>query len=671
MLKYFSIFMLLIVVLSSFQTQLSSGINQAQMDKTVKPTEDFYVYMNGTWLKEFEIPADKSSYGSFTKLYDESRINLRKIIEEAANAADKPEGSSAQKVGDMYLSFMDSLAIEKQGINPIKKELAAIDDLKNRDELIKLMAYYEKINIRNPFSFGVWQDARKSTQYIVNVLQSGLSMPDRDYYLKDDKRVVDFRAKFLTHIQKMFEMAGVDNAPLRAKRVLEIETTIADKHWTRLASRDPQKTYNKIALVDIDKQMPNFDWMLYANEAGFGGQDSIRIYQLSYLIDFDKIFKTISLDDWKTYYTWHKLTTAAPFLSSNFVEEDFDFFSRTLNGTKKNRPRWKRGVSRVENTMGEILGKIYVDRHFKPEAKARMVQLVENLKASLKERINNLEWMSDETKTKAQEKLSKFTTKIGYPDKWKDYSALTIKSDDLLGNLHRSHIVEFNRLIGKLGKPIDRTEWGMTPQTVNAYYSPSKNEIVFPAAILQPPFFNMEAEDAVNYGGIGAVIGHEITHGFDDRGRQYNGDGNLVDWWTKEDNEEFVKRADVMVEQYNGFNPIDTMHVNGKLTLGENIADIGGLTVSYYAYKKSLNGKEAPVIDGLTGEQRFFLGWAQVWAGKYRDQTLRQRILTDPHSPGQYRANGVTSNMPEFYEAFGVKESDAMYRSEQERVKIW
>ncbi|KAA3614753.1 MAG: peptidase M13 [Calditrichaeota bacterium] len=671
MFKYFSITVLLIAVLLSCQKQLKSGIDQTQMDKTVKPSEDFYAYMNGTWLKDFEIPADKSNYGSFTKLADEAKINLRKIIEEASNAKDKPAGSNTQKVGDMYLSFMDSAKIEELGVSPLNEELEKIAAINSKDDLVKHMAYLASIGVYGPFVHFIAQDGKNSSQYIVNIYQTGISLPDRDYYLKDTDRFIDIRAKFLTHMEKMFDMAGIENGAAKAKSILKIETMIAENHWTRVENRNPAKTYNKLAIADLDKKMSNFNWALYAQESGFGAEDSLCVFQPTYLQAANKIIGKVSLEDWKTYYTWNVLTDAAAYLSSNFVTENFDFFSRTLSGTEKDRPRWKRAVSSVEGTLGEIVGKLYVERHFKPEAKERMKQLVNNLRESLKIRIDGLEWMSAETKVKAQEKLSKFTPKIGYPDKWKDYSALEIKSDDLIGNLVRATIVEYNRDMDKLGKPIDRTEWGMTPQTVNAYYSPPKNEIVFPAAILQPPFFNMEADDAVNYGGIGAVIGHEIIHGFDDSGRQYNGDGNLIDWWTKEDGEEFKKRANVMIEQYNGYNPIDTMHVNGKLTLGENIADIGGLTVSYYAYKNSLNGKNSPVIDGMTGEQRFFLGWAQIWARKYRDEALRQRLMTDPHSPSQYRANGITSNMPEFYEAFDVKEGDAMYRSEDQRVKIW
>jgi predicted metalloendopeptidase len=405
--------------------------------------------------------------------------------------------------------------------------------------------------------------------------------------------------------------------------------------------------------------------------AGFADQKNVRVYQPSYLQSFGQLFRSASFDQWKDYYTWRLLTASAPYLSSDFARENFNFFSKTLQGVEEQRPRWKRGVSLVQRSLGFMLGKVYVEKHFKPEAKQRMVTLVKNLRVAFKERIDGLEWMGDATKEKAHAKLKKFSTKIGYPDVWRDYAKLEINPDDLIENVRKSGEFETQRQLDKLGKPIDREEWGMTPQTVNAYYSPTMNEIVFPAAILQPPFFNLAADDAVNYGGIGAVIGHELSHGFDDQGRKYDGEGNLTDWWTEEDGKEFERRADVMVAQYDAYNPIDTMKVNGRFTLGENIGDLGGLTIAYHAYQNSLDGKEAPVIDGMTGDQRFFLGWAQVWARKYRDDEIRRRLVVDPHALSQYRANGIVSNMPEFYEAFDVKEGDPMYRTEDIRVKIW
>jgi predicted metalloendopeptidase len=665
------IFMLTIAFVSCQQEPMDSGVEMSMMDTSVRPQDDFYGYMNGTWLKTFEIPADKSNYGAFTKLSDDAEKNLRAIIEEASSTPDREHGSDIQKVGDMYGSFMDSTRADELGITPIQEDLAALQAVQSKEELITMAASLEKVGVPNTFILFIDQDAKNSTQYIVNFYQGGLSLPDRDYYLLDNDKLRDVRSKYLDHIEKMFDLAAIEGGAAKAKRIMKMEQRIAKHHWTRVENRDRNKTYNKFALADLDAQMPAYNLQAFATESGFGSVESLRVYQPSYLKALNDIYASVSLDDWKTYYTWKALTRWAPYLSSDLVEEDFDFYRRTLRGVEENRPRWKRGVGAVQGTLGEVLGRVYVERHFKPEAKERMVTLVKNLREAFQERIQTLEWMSDATKEKALAKLSRFNAKIGYPDKWKDYSKLEIKADDLVGNMKRSHIVEHERELGKLGKPIDREEWFMTPQRVNAYYSPNMNEVVFPAAILQPPFFNMEADDAVNYGAIGAVIGHELTHGFDDQGRKSDGDGNLNDWWTEDDATQFESRADVMVEQYNQYNPIDTFHVNGRLTLGENIADLGGLTITYYAYQKSLEGEEAPVIDGFTGDQRFFLGWAQVWARKYRDETLRERLLTDPHSPSRYRVLGIVSNMPEFYAAFDVKETDPMYRDESIRVKVW
>ncbi|KAA3612382.1 MAG: M13 family peptidase [Calditrichaeota bacterium] len=649
----------------------TSGIDLSNMDKSVRPQDDFYRFMNGNWLKKYEIPADRSRYGVFGKLRDDAEINLRTIIEDAANAKDKPNGSNTQKVGDMYLSFMDSTKVEKLGIGPIRKELKAIEKLKSKKDIVKYAAYLEKMDINGPFEPFVMEDKKNTTQFMVYLYQGGLSLPDRDYYLKDDERFVNIRTEFLTHMEKMFAFAHIADGTAKAETILNIEKQLAEHQWTRVENRDPVKTYNKISRADLAKKMPNWDWKLYMKELGIAGKDSLVMYQPTYLDEVNKIFAAVSLEDWKTYYTWRVLTDAASLLSSEFVEENYKFFSETLRGTKQQRPRWKRGVSLVRGAMGEVLGEIYVERHFKPEAKERMQTMVDNLIAALGLRIDNLEWMSAETKVKAREKLAKFRSKIGYPDKWRDYTALKIKAGDLYGNSVRATVFQFNYRFGKLGKPIDPDEWVMAPQTVNAGYNPRMNDVTFPAAILQPPFFNLEADDAVNYGAIGAAIGHEITHGFDDSGRQYNGDGNIQDWWSEEDGKEFDARAQVMVDQFNEYNPIDSMHVNGELTLGENIADLGGLTVAYHAYKRSLNGKKSSVIDGYTGEQRFFLGFGQIWANKYRDEALRRQLMTDPHSPGEYRVNGTLANMPEFYEVFDVKEGDGLYRSETAKVKIW
>jgi putative endopeptidase len=669
--KFCGILLAALVAFSCQKTEMKSGIDASSMDKNVAARSDLYRHMNGAWLAKYEIPADRSNYGMFIKLADDAEKNLRTIIDEASAAKERPAGSPQQKVGDMYASFMDSATIEGQGIAPVTAELAACQEMKSKADIVPLAAKMGRQGVYGPFVFFVDQDEKNSTRYIVNIYQSGLSLPDREYYLRDDARFKNFREQLVAHMEKMFTLAGYADAKGMAGRVMGVEMQIARKHWTQVENRDREKTYNKMALTELTALTPLFDWSAFAREAGFGSQESVRVFQPTYIKGLKEILAGVPLADWKDYYTWRVLSSAAPYLSSTFVNENFAFFGRTLTGVEELRPRWKRGVGAVEETMGELVGRIYVERFFKPEAKQRMVQLVANLRAAYAERIKGLEWMSADTKQKALEKLAKFNAKIGYPDTWRDYTSLEIVKGDLPGNMRRAAAFEYQRQIDKLGKPIDRTEWLMTPQTVNAYYNPTMNEVVFPAAILQPPFFNVDADDAVNYGGIGAVIGHEMTHGFDDQGRKSDGDGNLIDWWTENDGKEFERRSGLMVKQYNAFNPIDTMKVNGELTLGENIADLGGMTISYYAYQHALAGKDAPVIDGLTGNQRFFLGWAQVWARKYRDDELRRRLLTDPHSPSEYRANGIVSNMPEFYAAFDVKDGDGLYRSDADRVKIW
>ncbi len=667
-----SVLLAVVLLLGCSGNAPKSGIDISGMDKTVRPQEDFYRYVNGTWLEKTEIPADRSRYGSFTVLYEEAQVNLRKIIEESANMENKKPGSPEQKVGDFYTSYMDSSQIEALGLKPLEKELERIAAVKTDDDLRNLMAHFMMIGVQLPFTAWVDQDAKQSDQYIVYFHQSGLGLPDRDYYFKKDEKFSEIRDKYVKHIEKIFKLAGISDGASLARKIMKIETKLAQNHWTRAETRDRDKAYNKFAVNKLDRLTPKFNWAAFMAAIDAGEANNVIIRQPSYIKAFGKILKKVSLADWKAYYTWKLLDEFAPDLPAAFVDANFEFYSKTLRGVEKNRPRWKRAVAATNNVLGEVVGQIYVQRHFKPEAKKRMVELVNNLKLAFKESIDELDWMSEETKKQAKAKLAKFNTKIGYPDKWKDYSGLEIKADDLIGNLLRSRVFEHHREIKKLGKPIDRDEWFMTPQTVNAYYSPNMNEIVFPAAILQPPFFNFEADDAVNYGAIGAVIGHELTHGFDDQGRKSDGDGNLREWWTEEDATKFTERARLMIEQYESYYPLgDSMHINGKLTLGENIADLGGLTIAYKAYKKSLKGKEAPVIDGYTGDQRFFMGIAQVWRNKYRDEALRQRLLTDSHSPPRYRVLGALSNMPEFYAAFDVKPGDPMYRDENKRVKIW
>ena len=651
---------------------LSAGIATEYIEPSVRPQDDFYDYLNGKWMKTVEIPADKSSWGSFAKLRDDTLPQLRGIIEKAA-AGNPAKGTDAQRIGDYYASFMDEAKLEQLGITPLNGELAKIAALKDKSELPALLAHLGKIGVNVPYDFGIHQDNKDSTKYVADIYQSGLGMPDRDYYLKaDDAKLADAKAKYLTHVEKTLALAGDKNAAANAKAIVDFETELAKVQWTKVELRDPIKAYNKVPLADMGKVAPDYDWNGYLQATGIAGKATyVIVSQPTYLKGFAEISNKTSLDTWKAYLTMHLVDAYASYLNKAFVDERFDFYGKTLSGVKEMEPRWKRGVGAIERSQGESLGKLYVAEYFPPERKARMEALVKNLLVAYKQSIDKLDWMSPATKKEAQAKLAKFTPKIGYPNKWKDYSALVVSRDDLVGNVMRSRDVEYNRELNKLGKPIDRDEWGMTPQTINAYYNPEMNEIVFPAAILQPPFFDANADDAVNYGGIGAVIGHEISHGFDDQGAQYDGDGNLRDWWTAADHKNFEAKTKMLVNQYNQFEPIKGYHVNGELTLGENIADNSGLAIAYKAYKISLKGKKAPVIDGLTGEQRLYMGWAQVWRTKMREQQQIVQVKTDPHSPGQFRANGTLRNQPGFYDAFKVKQGDKMYLAPQERVIIW
>ena len=661
---------LLLAVSCTNQVELS-GVDKSNFDTSVRPQDNFFQYVNGTWLAETEIPADKSAYGSFHILYDENQVRLREIIENSANQENKTIGSDVQKVGDFYASFMDSVKIEELGLQPLEEEFQLIENVDSYDGLAELFAHHRTIGVQRPFTYWVDQDDKNSEEYILFFQQSGLGLPDRDYYFTEGDKFEDIRVKYVEYLTKILELAKDENASAIANKVVKMEEDLAKNHWTRVENRDSEKTYNKFEVIKLSGLSPEFNWQLFFDKAGIATVENVIVRQPSYLAAFSNVLSKYSIDDWKDYSKVKLISSNATELSHEFVDASFEFYGKTLRGTEVNRPRWKRAVATVDGSLGEILGKVYVEKHFKPEAKERMVKLVDNLKLSMADRINKLDWMSADTKVEALAKLNKFNAKIGYPDKWKDYSELVVKPDELLMNTIRSAEVEYRRDMNKLGKPIDREEWGMTPQTVNAYYSPSMNEVVFPAAILQPPFFNMKADDAVNYGGIGAVIGHEITHGFDDQGRKYDGNGNMREWWTEEDGKRFDERAQVVIDQYNEFIPIDTLHINGELTLGENIADIGGLTVSYNAYQLSLDGKEPEVLNGFTGNQRVFLGWAQVWRMIARDEYLRNQVLTDPHSYGKYRVIGVMNNLSEFYTAFDVKEGDGHYLPENERVKIW
>ena len=650
-----------------------SGIDVQYIDTSVRPQDDFFTYLNGKWLKSTEIPADKASWGTFMQLRDDAQAHLREIIEATQKDANKKAGSDEQKIGDLYTSFMDEARLETLGVKPLASELQRIRTLKDKKGVPSLVAHLSKIGVATPYGIRVGQDARASTKYATYIGQGGLGMPDRDYYLKlDDKRMLDTRAKYEAHVAQILSLAGEKNAAEQAKAIVAFETELAQVQWTKVENRDPVKRYNKMSVAELAKLTPGYDWNAALAAAGVGNKlDYVIVAQPSYLTGFNQVLAKTDLATLKSYFEWQLLREYSPYLSKAFVDANFAFYGTVLTGVTENRPRWKIGVSVVEGALGEAAGKLYVAKYFPAERKARMEELVKNVTAAYKQSIDELDWMTPATKVEAQAKLAKFVPKVGYPNKWRDYSKLAIRADDLVGNVKRASEFAYNRNITKLGKPIDREEWGMTPQTVNAYYSSSMNEIVFPAAILQPPFFDMRADDAVNYGAIGAVIGHEIGHGFDDKGSQSDGEGNLRNWWTKEDRDAFQKRTDMLVKQYNNYSPLPGYNVNGELTLGENIGDNSGLAIAYKAYKISLKGKPAPVIDGLSGDQRFFMGFGQVWRSKMREAQQIVQVKTDPHSPGQFRANGTVMNHPAFYEAFGVKEGDKMYLAPKDRVSIW
>ncbi len=646
----------------------SSGIAFDNFDETARPQDDFYRYINGNWLDNTEIPADRSNYGSFTALFEQSQKQMREIIEQAAAEKDSAAGSNNQKIGDLFNAYMDEQAIEALRLTPLKAEFDKIAAIKDKDQLASHFAHAVRIGTEIPIGMYVGQDRKNSTSYITSVSQWGLGLPDRDYYFDENR--AEIRTKYIEFIGKLLTLAGFENAKASAGNIMKLETALAEHNWTRVQQRDANATYNKMTKEEFSKVVSSFNWDNYLTAAEFNVTEFV-INQPSYFEGFNTVYAETDLKVWKDYLRFNLLNAFATSLNKDIVQANFDFYRTTLSGVKEMRPRWKNGVNLINGTLGFMLGKVYVNKHFPAEAKERMVELVANLTSAFDLAISELSWMGEETKIKAKEKLNNFTKKIGYPDKWQDYTALEIKSGDLVGNMIRSNVYTYNRNKNKLGEPVDRSEWHMSPQTVNAYYNPPMNEIVFPAAILQPPFFNLEADDAVNYGAIGAVIGHEYGHGFDDQGRKYDREGNLVDWWTEDDAAQFKTRSDMLSQQYEQFQVFDEMHVNGHLTLGENIGDLGGLTIAYKAYQLSLNGQKSPDIDGFTGEQRFFMGWSQIWRRNYRDEELKRRLTTDPHSPSRYRVIGVLSNMPEFYKAFDVKPGDKMYRPEEERVKIW
>ncbi|MYM80400.1 M13 family peptidase [Duganella sp. FT50W] len=653
--------------------QKTSGVDLRDIDPAVRPQDDFFLHLNGKWLAKTEIPADKASWGSFEKLDDDTKPQLRAIIEAAAANKAKAGGAEAQRIGDFFASYMDEARLEELRLLPLKPDFDRIAALNDKTLIPGLIAHFNRQGYTAPYGFAIHQDNKDSTRYVADLYQDGLSLPDRDYYLKkSDKKLAATLAQYERHVAKMLTLAGNANAAADARAIVALETQLAGLQWTKVQLRDPVKAYNKVPLNRLARLAPGYDWKTWLNDTGIGGKtDYVIVGQPSYIRGFNKLLGKTPLATWKAYFQWQVLHANAPYLSQDFVQENFAFYGKVLSGTAEQQPRWKRGVNATDGALGEALGKLYVEQHFPPERKARMEALVKNLLAAYRASIDTLDWMGPETKKQAQDKLAKFTTKIGYPNKWRDYSALVVNKDDLVGNVRRAQVFAYEKEVNKLGKPIDRDEWGMTPQTVNAYYNPELNEIVFPAAILQPPFFDADADDAVNYGAIGAVIGHEISHGFDDQGAQYDGDGNLRDWWTKADHKNFAAKTRQLVKQYNGYSPVKGYFVNGALTLGENIADNSGAAIAYKAYLISLNGQPAPVIDGLTGQQRFYMGFGQVWRAKIREAQQIVYLKTDPHSPDQFRANGTVRNQPGFYEAFGVKPGDKLYLPPKDRVIMW
>ncbi|MCJ7558794.1 MAG: hypothetical protein MUP90_18035 [Gammaproteobacteria bacterium] len=650
------------------QASLGSGIDQNNIDPTVRPQDDAYRNVSGTWLKNTTIPADKARYGGFDQLRERAEQDVRELIEKAA-ASQSEAGTSSRKIGDFYNSFMNQAAANTAGLTPLKAELDAVAAIDSKDALVAHLAHMQRTGIENPLAVFVNQDKKDSTRYAVYIYQSGLGLPDRSYYLEDQFK--DKREKYEAYVTALNTLAGLDHPAARARTILTMETALAQAQWERVKNRDPVATYNPYTFAEAQETFPGMDWASYASVVGFGNEQRFIVYQPEFIAAVSDALDKTSLDDWKVYLSSKTLDTFAPYLSDAFVDLNFDFYGRTISGTEENRARWKRAVEATNGTLGELVGELFVAAHFKPSSKIRMDKMIADLREAFGQSIDKLEWMGDATKTQAREKLAKFTPKIGYPEKWRDYSGLEVSADDLMGNILRSNEFDHDYQMNRLGGPIDRTLWGMTPQTVNAYYNPVMNEVVFPAAILRPPFFNEEADDAVNYGAIVAVIGHEFSHGFDDKGRQYDGDGNLRDWWTEEDNTEFNLRAQKLVDQYNTFSPVEGNFVNGALTLGENIGDLAGLTMAYRAYHLSLGDKQAPVIDGLTGDQRFFMGWAQVWRTLIRPEESIRLLKIDPHSPGEFRANGTLRNIDDFQNAFANKAGDGMFLAPEDRVRIW
>ncbi len=654
---------------SSAVTELNSGIDQTAINHSVRPQDDFHAYANGVWLKETAMPAEYGRYGTFTILNERAELDLKEIVEQLQDVQN--ESSSASQIADLYASYMNTEAIESLGLAGVSMELRLVDDIVTTEDLFVAFATLGRGGIETPLAAGVMPDFKNSEKYAFYIFQNGLGLPDRDYFLnKDNERFVSAVKDYTAYAADMLALAGAGRSDARAEQIIELEERLAEGQWSRTESRVPEKLYNPKSLSEL-KALATMPWERMLTVLGAANLPYIVVAQPSHFESLAKLVTQDSLDVWKDYLRLRVLTDAAPYLSERFAKRRFDFYGKKLSGLEKQKERWRRGVSTVSSVLGEPLGKEYVQRHFPPEAKQKMLEMVRNLLKEFRFGIDELSWMSDATKAEAKEKLDKITVKIGYPDRWRDYSGLNIVANDLIGNMRRASAFEYNYELAKLGKPIDREEWGMNPHTVNAYYNPTMNEIVFPAGILQAPMFDLTADDAANYGAAGLVIGHEISHAFDDQGSTFDGDGNLRNWWTDEDRERFKQATDKLVAQYSEFEPVAGMNINGELTLGENIGDLSGASVSVKAYLRSLGGKPAPMIDGLTGLQRFYLGYARTWRTKYRDEVLARMLVSDPHSPHRERVNGVVRNMPEFYQAYDVNEGDGHFLSEEDRVKVW
>ena len=657
----------------------TSGIDLSYVDDDARPQDDLFGHVNGRWLNDYDIPADRATDGAFRLLADRAEEQVRDIIIEASESDAAAPGTDEQRVGDLYASFLDTETVARVGVGPLLDELATIDAATDRDALAVVLGGLQRTGVGGGTGLYVDTDSKDSSRYLLHLSQSGLGLPDESYYR--DPQHAEILAAYPGHITRMFALAyGDEPQPnewaASAERIVALETQIAAAHWDVVKRRDADLTYNLRTFAEVVTEAPGFDWAGWVTAIGTStaAAAEVVVRQPDALTAFAALWSEADLDDWKLWLRWRLISSRSAMLTDAIVAENFDFYGRTLSGTEQIRDRWKRGVSLVENLMGDSVGKLYVERHFPPAAKGRMDELVANVRQAYGVSIGDLEWMTPETRERALAKLDKFTPKIGYPVRWRDYPDLVIERDDLYGNYLRGNAVGYDRELAKLGGPVDRDEWFMTPQTVNAYYNPGMNEIVFPAAILQPPFFDAGADDAANYGGIGAVIAHEIGHGFDDQGAKYDGDGNLVDWWTDSDRAEFGSRTAALIAQYDVFVPrqlTDGQHVNGAFTVGENIGDLGGLSIALLAYELSLDGKPAPVIDGLTGVQRVFFGWAQVWRTKSRDAEAIRRLAIDPHSPPEFRCNGIVRNLDAFYEAFEVTDSDELYLEPSQRVSIW